>query len=59
MNPQLGLAWFRVAIFITVVSGILALIEPRESAEFVVSIISLVIGLAFCVLIGVIVKRSN
>lgn len=59
MNPQLGLAWFRVAIFIAIVSGILALIEPRDSAEFVVSIISLVIGLAFCLLIAVIVKRSN
>jgi hypothetical protein len=59
MNPDLGLAWFRVAIFITAVSGVLALIEPRDSAEFVVSVISFVIGLLFIGGIVVITKRSN
>jgi len=59
MNPQLSLAWFRVAIFITIVSGILALIEPHDSAEFVVSVTSFVIGLLFVGIIVTILKRSN
>lgn len=59
MNPELGLAWFRVAIFITVVSAILALIEPPDSAEFIVSIASFVIGLLFISIIVMVIKRSN
>ena len=59
MNPELGLAWFRVAIFITLVSGLLALIEPRDSAEFIVSVASFVIGLVFILIIVVMIKRSN
>ncbi len=59
MNSELGLAWFRIAIFITIVSGVLALIEPRDSAEFVISVASFVIGLLFILLIAVIVKRST
>ena len=59
MNPELGLAWFRIAIFITAVSAILALIEPRDSAEFVVSVASFVIGLLFIGVIVVVIKRSN
>ncbi len=59
MNSELGLAWFRIAIFITVVSGILAFIEPRDSAEFIVSVMSFIVGLLFIFLIVVIVKRSN
>lgn len=59
MNPELGLGWFRVAIFITVVSGILALIEPRDSAEFIIAVASFVIGLLFILIIVVLVKRSN
>ena len=59
MNPELGLAWFRVAIFITLVSGLFALIEPRDSAEFIVSVASFVIGLVFILIIVVMIKRSN
>jgi hypothetical protein len=59
MNPELGLAWFRVAIFITAVSAILALIEPRDSAEFIVSVASFVIGLVFILIIVIAIKRSN
>ncbi len=59
MNSDLGLAWFRIAIFITLVSGILALIEPRDSAEFIVSVMSFVIGLVFILIIALVVKRSS
>ena len=59
MNPNLGLAWFRIAVFITVVSGILAWIEPRNSAEFVVSVASFVVGLLFIGIIIVVIRRST
>ncbi|MBI5032224.1 MAG: hypothetical protein HZB51_16965 [Chloroflexi bacterium] len=59
MNPELGLGWFRIAVFITGVSGILALIEPPDSAEFVISVASFGMGLLFIFIIVVIVKRSS
>lgn len=59
MNPELGLAWFRIAIFITIVSGILAIIEPRDSAEFVISVASFVVGLVFISIIVLIIRRSS
>ncbi len=59
MNPELGLAWFRVAIFITLVSGFVIPFEPRDSAEFVISVASFVVGLIFIAIVVVITKRAN
>jgi hypothetical protein len=59
MNPQLGQAWFRVAVFITLLSAILVVIEPRDGAEFVISVASLVIGLVFVALIVILTRRTN
>jgi NADH:ubiquinone oxidoreductase subunit 4 (subunit M) len=58
MNPELGQAWFRVAIFITLVSGILILVEPRDSAEFVISVASFVVGLIFIGIVVIAARRS-
>jgi NADH:ubiquinone oxidoreductase subunit 4 (subunit M) len=58
MNPELGQAWFRIALFITLVSGILIFIEPRDSAEFVISVASFVVGLIFIGIIVVVTRRS-
>lgn len=58
MGPELGQAWFRIALFITLVSGGLILIEPRDSAEFVISVASFVVGLIFIGIIVVITRRS-
>lgn len=59
MNPELGQAWFRVAVFVAFVSAVLIPFETPGSAEFVISVTSLVIGLAFIALIAVVVRRSN
>ena len=49
MNPEALKAFFRAGIFIAGLAVVLMLAVPRESAEFVVSPCSLMIGL---VLIG-------
>ncbi len=59
MNPELGLAWFRIALFITLVSATLIPFQPRDSAEFVISVASFAIGLIFIALIVVIVRRAS
>ncbi len=58
MNPELGQAWFRVAVFMTLVSAILIFFEPRDSAEFVVSVASFVVGLVFIGIIVIATRRS-
>jgi len=58
MNSELGLAWFRVAIFITLVSGALLFFLTPGTAEFIISVASLVVGLGFIALIALIVKRG-
>lgn len=59
MSTEAGLAWFRVAVFITLVSLVLLPFEPRDSAEFVITVTSLVIGLVFMALVAIMVRRSS
>jgi len=56
MNPQLGKAWFQVASFITIVSAILLFFVQPGTAEFVVTVLSLIIGVLFLALVIVMVK---
>lgn len=59
MNPEAGQAWFRIAMLITLVSAaLLFLIEPG-TAEFVVTVTTLVIGLLFIGVIAVFVRRGS
>ena len=58
MNPELGLAWFRVAIFITLVSGVLLLFLTPGTAEFIISVASLAVGVAFIAFIAFFAKRG-
>ena len=59
MNPELGQAWFRIALFITLVSAALLLIVQPGTAEFVMTVASLVVGLVFVGIVVFMVKRSN
>jgi len=59
MNPQLGQAWFRVALFITLVSAVLLIFVQPGTAEFVVTVASLIIGLMFVGVVVFMVKRAN
>jgi NADH:ubiquinone oxidoreductase subunit 4 (subunit M) len=58
MSPELGQAWFRVAVFITLISAILIPFEPRDSAEFVVAVASFVVGLIFIGIVVIVTRRS-
>ncbi|HEU0296717.1 MAG TPA: hypothetical protein VFR47_28530 [Anaerolineales bacterium] len=59
MNPEAGRAWFRIATMITVVSAVLVYFTEPGTAERVVSVITLLIGLLFIVTIIVLVRRDR
>jgi hypothetical protein len=59
MNPETGQAWFRIATMITVVSAVLVYFTEPGSAERVVSVITLLIGLLFIATIIVLVRRNR
>ncbi len=56
MSPKLGQAWFRIAIFLIVGSGLLLLFQQPGTAEFVVTTCSLGVGLLMLLLIVLAVK---
>jgi len=59
VDPQLLRAGFRIAAFVTATAAVLLLFEPRDSAEFVVSVMALVVGLTFVSLVAVLVWHST
>lgn len=59
MNPDAGRAWFRIAMTITLVSAVLVYFTEPGTAERVVSIITLLIGLLFIGTIIVLVRRDH
>ena len=59
MDPQVLRAGFRVAVLLAFVAGILLLFEPRDSAEFVVSALTLCIGLLFIAVVAILVRYST
>jgi len=59
MNPEVGKTWFQAAVFIALVSAALLLFEQPGTAEFVITVTTLVIGLVFIGIIVLIVKRAN
>ncbi len=59
MSPELGRAAFRLAVFIVVVALGLLLIVPRCTAEFVITLVSLGIGLVFSALVVLLVWVSG
>lgn len=59
MSPELTHIWFRVAVFMTLVSAVLIPLQQPDTAEFVISVTSFVIGLVFVATIIVLVRRSN
>jgi protein-S-isoprenylcysteine O-methyltransferase Ste14 len=59
MDPQILRAGFRIAVLIAGVALFLLVFEPRDSAEFVVSAMALVIGLMFIALVAILVRFST
>lgn len=59
MSPQVGRTWFRVAFFITLLSAGLLLLQKPGTAEFVITVVTLAIGLIFMATIVIIARRSK
>ena len=54
MNSGFLKLFFRMAMFITLVSIFLLIFVPRGTPEYVVSVLSLIIGLTLILLIGIV-----
>jgi hypothetical protein len=59
MSPDAGQAWFRLGTFLVLMSLVSFFFTPRDSAEFVISALSLVIGLLMLGMVTLIIKLSN
>jgi hypothetical protein len=59
VDQQILRAGFRIAVLVAGVALVLLVFEPRDSAEFVVSAMALVIGLTFMSLVAVLVWYST
>jgi hypothetical protein len=59
MNPEAGRAWFRIAVTITLVSVALVYFTEPGTAERLVSIVTLLIGLLFVGTIVVLIRRDG
>ncbi len=59
MSPEAGRAWFRIATMITVVSAVLVYFTEPGTAERVVSVITLSIGLLFIGVIIFLIRRDR
>ena len=59
MSPEAGRQWFRLGFFISIISLILLPFQPRDSAEFVITVLSLIIGLIMLGLVAIIIKISK
>lgn len=58
MDPQTGRAGFGAALFIVVTSGMLIPFQEPMSAPFVLSVMTLGIGLIFLLVLIVVIRRS-
>jgi hypothetical protein len=59
MSPEAGQAWFRIALLITLGSATLAYVTEPGSAERVVSVMTLLIGVVFIGVLAVSIRRSR
>ena len=59
ISPQLSKAALRIIIFMIVTSLILLPFVKPQSAEFVVTIITLALGICFGVVLFVLVRRQS
>ena len=59
MPPEMGRAFFRIAFFVTFVSAALLPFLTPGTAEFVVDVLALVIGLVFIAVIVIAVRLTG
>ncbi|MBN1934288.1 MAG: hypothetical protein JW934_06470 [Anaerolineae bacterium] len=56
ISPQVGRAAFRVAFMMVALAGVMLLILTPGTAEYIISVITLVLGLVFMGIIFVLVR---
>lgn len=56
LSPKLGQAAFRIAFMMVFMSALMALVLTPGTAEFVISVVTLVLGLVFMGLVFVLVR---
>jgi hypothetical protein len=56
MISQVGQAGFRIAFFMIFVAGVLLLLLPPGTAEFYITVLTLLMGLAFAGVIVLLVR---
>jgi hypothetical protein len=59
VNPDAGRAWFRIATTITLVSAVLVFLTEPGTAERVVTVITLLLGLLFIGTIVLLIRRNH
>ena len=59
MNSQIGRAGLNIGVWVTLVSGVLLLIEERDSAEFFISLITFLIGASFTIGLVIAIKLGQ
>lgn len=59
MSPQIGQAAFRIAVFLVVMGLVLLPFQTPGTAEYIVTWLTLGVGLLMAAVIILIIKRSN
>jgi hypothetical protein len=59
MSPEAGKAALSIALFIVIASAALLLIQPPGTAEFVITVLSLAIGLVFTGVVMIMARRGT
>jgi hypothetical protein len=59
MSSDAGQAWFRLGMFLVLMALVILPFQDRNSAEFVVAVLALVIGLLMLAIVALIIKLSN
>lgn len=59
LSPEAGQMWFRIAFFIVALSAVLLFFQEPGSASFVFTVLSLVIGVIFVIILAILVRRSQ
>jgi hypothetical protein len=59
MSADAGQAWFRLGMFLVLTALVILPFQKRDSAEFVVTVLALVIGLLMLAVVALIIKLSN
>ena len=58
IGPELGRVAFRLAVYLILTSTVLLFLVERNSAAFVVTSITLGVGLIFAVIVVILVRRQ-